>query len=91
MCQRVCVCAEDWWTAWCKQLHSVLDRQPPHKRSEAGTNVQRWYETMIVADKKFLAYHKDYDVEEYIICIMNMVKARSRPLKRIMTDLLDLT
>ncbi|XP_054287703.1 A disintegrin and metalloproteinase with thrombospondin motifs 7-like [Macrosteles quadrilineatus] len=64
---------EDWWAMWCSRLRSMLETKALEKRSEVGVTTQRWYEAMVVADRKFLMFHKDHDVEEYIICIMNMV------------------
>ncbi|KAG8273250.1 hypothetical protein J6590_025686 [Homalodisca vitripennis] len=64
---------DDWWSIWTTRLRQYMDSHPVRKRSEAGVTVQRWYELMIATDKKFLTFHKDIDVEEYVICIMNMV------------------
>lgn len=43
------------------------------KRSDIRESIPRFIEVMIVADKKFIEHHKDLDLEEYILTIMNMV------------------
>lgn len=41
------------------------------------TSEHRYLETMIVADKKFMQYHKQRDLETYILTIMNMVRIKT--------------
>lgn len=42
-------------------------------RSRGLISEHRYLETMVVADKKFIEYHKKRDMETYILTVMNMV------------------
>lgn len=71
-----CATHEHWSTAWSEQLRKQHSKRSDSKAQEQSGNVHslhRYLELLVVADKKFIDYHKDVDVETYVMTIMNMV------------------
>ncbi|XP_071455802.1 A disintegrin and metalloproteinase with thrombospondin motifs 12-like [Hetaerina americana] len=69
--------SDDWEGAWKERLtrealHHRESRNSSgtYKRSTSGQN---FIETLVVADKKFIEYHKGSNIERYILTVMNMV------------------
>jgi hypothetical protein len=68
--------AEHWQTGWQRALRSVnktVVTQPSNKSTGPHESINRFVEVLVVADKKFIDYHKDKDYENYIMTVMNMV------------------
>ncbi|CAH1118875.1 unnamed protein product [Phaedon cochleariae] len=70
----------EWKEAWKKRFREKfakqgkgesLEHENVEKRGLASEH--RYLETMVVADKKFVAHHKKSDIELYIMTVMNMV------------------
>uniref|UniRef100_T1HAS7 Peptidase M12B domain-containing protein n=1 Tax=Rhodnius prolixus TaxID=13249 RepID=T1HAS7_RHOPR len=80
--EKHCESRHDWWNAWAEEMYFAKMRYllaksttqlNVTKRSDIRESIPRFIEVMIVADKKFIEHHKDLDLEEYILTIMNMV------------------
>ncbi|KAF5270821.1 hypothetical protein FQA39_LY18869 [Lamprigera yunnana] len=67
-----CATSRDWQQAWKNRLYEEYSKNP-HQTRTSVTSVPRYLETLVVADKKFLDYHKHTDYNNYILTIMNMV------------------
>ncbi|XP_068081829.1 A disintegrin and metalloproteinase with thrombospondin motifs 12-like [Anabrus simplex] len=71
-----CGTGDDWEKDWRERLQWEVHKDPNffthavHRRSESK---HRYVETCVVADKKFITYHKERDVENYILTLFNMV------------------
>lgn len=69
-----CGTRSNWVDSWRERL---LDEYTNNERFNITTrgleSVQRYLETLVVADKKFLNHYKGTDYETYILTIMNMV------------------
>ncbi|XP_049792512.1 A disintegrin and metalloproteinase with thrombospondin motifs 7-like [Schistocerca nitens] len=65
----------DWRAAWAERLRWQSQQEGWSGRNASARSVSqpRYLETLVVADKKFLDYHKGSDLENYILTIMNMV------------------
>lgn len=74
--RRGCGTSKKWEDAWkerfLQELHNN-ENAPLNVKSRSLHSIHRYLETLIVADKKFLEYHKNIDYEAYILTIMNMV------------------
>ncbi|XP_046392172.1 A disintegrin and metalloproteinase with thrombospondin motifs 12-like [Ischnura elegans] len=72
-----CGTSGDWEKAWKERLtrqtllHMEIQNSTTAKRS---TSKHNFIETLIVADRKFIAFHKE-DSERYILTIMNMASS----------------
>lgn len=72
---RLCGTTTNWADAWRERFrkrHANYVERNDTKRSYESK--QRYLETLVVADKKFLEHHKNTDYETYILTIMNMVR-----------------
>lgn len=70
-----CGTSSNWEEAWKKRFlrkYKKDDNDNLEKRNLLS--VHRYLETLIVCDKKFLDYHRNIDVEAYVLTIMNMVR-----------------
>ncbi|XP_068081828.1 A disintegrin and metalloproteinase with thrombospondin motifs 12 [Anabrus simplex] len=71
-----CGTGDDWEKDWRERLQWEVHNDPDffthsvHRRSESK---HRFVETCVVADKKFITYHKERDIENYILTLFNMV------------------
>lgn len=69
--RKSCHSGQNWEKDWAERFR----RQSEEKRKTPKTleSVHRYLETLVVADKKFLNFHKNTDQEKYIMTVMNMV------------------
>lgn len=63
---------KNWSLGWAKAFQNYFKIPEKIKRSP-HSSLHRYLEVLVVADKKFLEYHRDKDYENYILTIMNMV------------------
>ncbi|KAM9446411.1 A disintegrin and metalloproteinase with thrombospondin motifs 12-like [Clarias gariepinus] len=56
-----------------RELWEGERRGPGRVLSRRSVSMERWVETMVVADSKMLQYHGNNNVESYIFTVMNMV------------------
>ncbi|XP_044021259.1 A disintegrin and metalloproteinase with thrombospondin motifs 6-like [Aphidius gifuensis] len=80
-----CGTGDNWESAWAEQLAererrlientdlTTLKREDDAKISSFTHSIHRFIEIGLVADKKFLDYHKNNDYEKYLLTIMNIV------------------
>lgn len=80
-----CGTTGNWEEAWRERFRDKFTRAWDSSDSKSDecvrdsidrrglTSVHRYLETLVVADKKFMEYHKNSDYETYILTIMNMV------------------
>ncbi|XP_034943179.1 A disintegrin and metalloproteinase with thrombospondin motifs 20-like [Chelonus insularis] len=80
--EHSCGTSDDWESAWLEQLNKrerrlLAEDSAGLKRTEnimsSTHSIHRYIEVGLVADKKFLDFHKDRDYENYLLTIMNMV------------------
>ncbi|XP_048524385.1 A disintegrin and metalloproteinase with thrombospondin motifs 12 isoform X1 [Dendroctonus ponderosae] len=72
--QPTCGTKESWDDAMKKRLRErALSGEDIFKEKRESENINRYLEMGIVCDKSFLKYHKQRDVELYVLTIMNMV------------------
>jgi len=76
--ERTCG-TEDWEQGWRERLRwEYRQRRNAHTDARARrtrttvSSKERYMEILVVADKKFLDYHNNTDVETYILTVMNM-------------------
>lgn len=72
---RTCGTSDRWEDAWRNRYYRMyLDGSEPQNISTRGTeSVHRYLETLVVCDKKFVIHHRNTDIENYVLTIMNMV------------------
>ncbi|XP_056633400.1 A disintegrin and metalloproteinase with thrombospondin motifs 12-like [Diorhabda sublineata] len=69
-----CGTSGDWENAWRKRFQDKYSKNKNIVKGKRGTaSEHRYLEILIVCDKKFITHHKDKDMENYIMTIMNMV------------------
>ncbi|CAG9838536.1 unnamed protein product [Diabrotica balteata] len=69
-----CGTSADWEKAWKKRFRDKLLKTGQAVVGKRGTTSEhRYLEILVVCDKKFITHHKDKDMENYIMTIMNMV------------------
>ena len=61
----------NWSSGWKESLNFFHSKK--HSKREIANTEHRFLEVLVVADKKFLDFHKKDDHENYILTIMNMV------------------
>ena len=44
-----------------------------HQRQKRSVSIERFVETLVVADKMMVGYHGRKDIEHYILSVMNIV------------------
>lgn len=74
MKRKNCDTTENWLEGWDRAFHNYFLNKP-FVEKKSLISKHHFLETLIVADKKFLDYHKDTDYETYILTIMNMVSS----------------
>lgn len=78
---QTCYTGKNWEQDWESRLREEYRKYHDNstKRKPKSSNLQsihRYLETLIVADQKFLQFHKNTDHEKYIMTIMNMVSGK---------------
>lgn len=51
----------------------VNDTLSSHSRQKRSVSLERFVETLVVADKMMVGYHGRKDIEHYILSVMNIV------------------
>lgn len=62
-----------WEEAWKQRFLNEFVNQEVPVPKRSLISIPRYLETLVVADKKFLDYHKNTDCNNYILTVMNMV------------------
>ncbi|XP_023800232.1 A disintegrin and metalloproteinase with thrombospondin motifs 6-like isoform X1 [Cyanistes caeruleus] len=65
-----------WWMNDASALPASLpvnDTQSSHSRQKRSVSLERFVETLVVADKMMVGYHGRKDIEHYILSVMNIV------------------
>lgn len=72
---RACGTSTNWEEAWKQRyMRMYMEGNEPHNVSTRGyDSVHRYLEILLVCDKKFITFHKNSDIENYVLTIMNMV------------------
>lgn len=74
MKRHTCGTKDNWEDVWKDRFREqLLKNGDKNVKARGMTSEHRYLETMVVADKKFIQYHKNTDLETYILTIMNMV------------------
>lgn len=65
-----------WWlndtSSAFPSLLPINDTQT-HNRQKRSVSIERFVETLVVADKMMVGYHGRKDIEHYILSVMNIV------------------
>lgn len=65
-----------WWMSDASAFPASLpvnDTLSSHSRQKRSVSLERFVETLVVADKMMVGYHGRKDIEHYILSVMNIV------------------
>ncbi|XP_074934409.1 A disintegrin and metalloproteinase with thrombospondin motifs 6 [Phalacrocorax aristotelis] len=65
-----------WWMSDASAFPTLLpvnDTLSSHSRQKRSVSLERFVETLVVADKMMVGYHGRKDIEHYILSVMNIV------------------
>lgn len=71
--RRKCGTPDNWEDAWKERFRELLLKDSKKVKVRGLTSEHRYLEVLVVADKKFIEFHKSRDRETYILTVMNMV------------------
>lgn len=76
--RRSCGTSDNWEEIWKDRFREqLLKGKDKNLKPRGTTSEHRFLEVMVVADKKFMNYHKNRDLETYILTLMNMVSGKN--------------
>uniref|UniRef100_A0A8C4U4C5 Peptidase M12B domain-containing protein n=1 Tax=Falco tinnunculus TaxID=100819 RepID=A0A8C4U4C5_FALTI len=68
--------SKPWWMSDASAFPTLLpvnDTLSSHSRQKRSVSLERFVETLVVADKMMVGYHGRKDIEHYILSVMNIV------------------
>lgn len=69
--------SKPWWMSDASAFPTSLpvnDTLSSHSRQKRSVSLERFVETLVVADKMMVGYHGRKDIEHYILSVMNIVR-----------------